>query len=271
MRQMFGSVPRNDVTLFYTACIDETGTSGQSPYVIVAGGLTLNEQWDYFESAWGNLLSKYHVELFHAKEFNGSIGDFSGWSRLKRERFVKAQKKIIDQASLVSVAVAVESKTHREIKQQMRGVSGFLARSDYGLCFSFLRIMICDQLAKGHPDSKLRLIVEDGPYSSGAAKIYTDVRKTIGAKYRPAPHADMLNGFGILPKGSLRGLEVADYFADKAIVDLRSGAFKTEVQTRSIRAKLTPTILERWYNGMIKEKEHRKKLNRSGFTGGSNS
>lgn len=244
--------------MIFSARLDETGTDGRSPYVFVAGAVSRPTEWDKLEASWSRLLATRHVAAFHTKEWDDEEGDFSGWSKLKRDNFSKAQRKIIKKTTIFQFAVGVERKTHTRIKNEWRGVKNFKADSDYGLCFRVARFLVCEKIAElFSSDSKVSFMVESGPYAADAATIYEQVRQTQNAKYRPALYSQMLNGFASVPKGELRSLEAADYLAGRAIADMARGAFPDPGRDQQISMLLTAEYLERWNENMSKERAHR--------------
>jgi len=247
--------------VFFSARLDETGTDGRSPYVIVAGGVTPPELWAKAEVSWKNLLSTRGVSAFHSKEFNEGSGDFEGWGDLKRKNFVKAQEKIVRNNVAIPIAIAVERKTHAKIKEKWRGVKNFKGDSDCGICFRVARFLICQKLAKiDSPTARVEFIVEDGPYAADTRVIYEDIKKTVGARFRPALYAEMLAGFASVPKRKLRSLEIADYLAGRAITDLQAGALLKRPQ--QISMIMTSDFLNQWNEDMTKERERRQAYGR---------
>lgn len=256
------------MAMFFSARLDETGTDGRSPYAMVAGGVSVPQLWDKLETSWERLLESRKVSAFHTKEFSAREGDFEGWGELKCKNFAKAQEKVIKKNITMQIAVAVHRDTHAKIKKKWVGVKNFKADSDCGICFRVARFIICEKLVewkrKGIIETRprLQLIIEDGPYASDAAVIYQDIKSTIGAKYRPAMHAEMLAGFANIPKGELRSLEAADYIAGRAIRDLERGTFIKPGRSEQISLLMTPEFLDHWNEDMLKEREHRKAFGR---------
>ena len=120
-----------------------------------------------------------------------------------------------------------------------------------------------EQLMKVDADFRLALLLEDGPWASGAVKTYNRVAAMTG-KWKPAKHAHRLAGIGVAPKGEYRSLEAADYVVGEEHARLLAGKRpRRGVQTLSML--LTGPILEQWYEGMIKEKEARRAYNRAKF------
>lgn len=51
--------------------IDESGTHGKSPHMIMAGHVARINQWNRFDLKWRKALKKAGLEYFHAKEHYG--------------------------------------------------------------------------------------------------------------------------------------------------------------------------------------------------------
>lgn len=249
--RIFGVMPEGDVTAFFTACIDETGDD--SRYFILGGAFAQNAVWEAFDRQWGKLLGS---TTYHAKDFYGRQEPFN-WKDLKHRRFDERKKKILANANLIPFAIAIDRQVHKDIKARMRGMKGYRPTSDYGLCFMIASKWICHGIQKSLPGSKIRFVVEQGPYSDGAAKIYNDVIRSIGS-WKPAAYAEMHAGFAMLPKGQLRGLDAADEYCYLALRDMRQGRFEPKRSLTSVRVKMDRRALEHWYQGMLKEKERRR-------------
>ena len=242
--------------VIFSARLDETGTDGKSPYTVVGGAVATVEQWDELEAAWDRLLSRSNVSAYHWKEFNDRKGDFAGWSNLKCKRFVKSQERIIKNNTLFRVSIGLEDAVHADIKKRMKGIKGFSPESNYSLCLRYLMFVTSEQLVKVDSDHRLTILVEDGPWASGAMKTYQRVAAMTG-RWKPAKHAHRLACFVSAPKGVRLSLETADYLAAEAHARmLAEKRPRRGVQTLSML--LTGPFLEQWYEGMIKEKEARR-------------
>lgn len=246
--------------MLFSVRLDESGTDGRSPNVVVAGAVALVSQWVELERRWLALLQRSNVGVFHSKEFNDRSGDFSGWGNLKCQRFVKAQEKIIDAHTAFQVAVSVNSAEHKTIKKKMQGIKGYKPDSDYGLCFRVIRFTVSEILNTKYPGSKISFLVETGPFSAGAGVIYSHIKQTIGSK-SPAAHAGMLAGFAQGSKKEARSLEVADYLSGRAIREVGTSRFMAHEGQMTTR--MTPEFLQVWYEGMIKEKARRTEFNKA--------
>lgn len=261
LRNLFGHrLGADELVAVFSVRLDESGTDGRSPYTAVAGAVATTEQWDALEKAWNLLLKSRKVRAFHNKEFRGRSGGFQNWSNLKSTNFEKAVKRIIKKNTEFRIAVGVENSVHAEIKEKMRGVKGFNADSNYGLCLRYLMFLASMHVPQG---SKIMLMLEDGPWAKGAISVYTKVSRMTG-KWKPARYAHMLDGITVLPKGRTRTLEAADYLVGVAHQRMLIGEF-TKKHHPQVSILLKRSFLERWYEGMIKEKEHRRAYQKKTF------
>jgi hypothetical protein len=228
--------------------------------VVVGGAVSADNAWGKLEASWSNLLKRSKVTAYHWKEFQDRDEDFKGWSDFKRKRFVETQEKIINSNALFRVSIGLESAVHAEIKGRMKGIKGFVAESDYSLCLRYLMFHTSEQLLKVDRNHRLAILVEDGPWASGALTTYQRVSAMIG-KWKPAKHAHRLAGFAMAPKGKFRSLEAADYIAGSEHARMLGGDLSPR-HRGYLSMLLTRPDLERWYEGMMAEKENRRAFNR---------
>lgn len=260
LRVLFGrNLGDHDFVALFSAHLDETGTHAESPYTVIAGAVALGHRWGKFETAWNKLLSSRKVDSYHWKEFNNPSpsSKYHGWSRLKRDRFVARQEKIINKNTVFRVSVGIEKAVHKEIKNRMKGITGFTSESDYSLCLRYLMFATSEQLLRVDQDHRLAILVEDGPWASGAGTAYQRVAAMTG-KYKPAKHAHRLAGFGTAPKGEYRSLEGADYIAATEYARMLEGSWRPQRKVERLSLLMDQSILEGWYEGMMKEKEARR-------------
>lgn len=248
------------MTIFMRAACDESGNDPDHDYVVAGGCVAQDDEWAHVVDRWEKVLADYNVSMFHGVDYYNTKGEFRGWSKgeEKYNQFRRELIKILRQSRIHQFAFAVNKDEHKAIKEEMRGIKNFPSNSDYGLAFRILRFYLCDEIHKIEPDSKIAFIVEDGPYSGDIANICHELRKTIGANYMPAKHAEMMESLHILHKGEHRGLEVADFVAGRALKDLEVGKFISQQTRYQFSFLADPTFLRNWHKGMLVEKEKRK-------------
>lgn len=246
----------------FSARLDETGTDGRSAFTLVGGAVAQPDQWDKLEGSWTRLLERSQVPAYHWKEFNDpNDKTFGGWTALKRERFEIAQEKMIRRHTLFRASVGVEQAIHADVKKRMKGIRGFHPESDYSLCLRWLMFATCEQLCKIDNQCRLSVLVEDGPWASGAMETYQRVVAMTGRR-KPAKHAHRLAGFASAPKGRRTSLEAVDYLAGSELERHLAGR-RPARGAPTLSVLLTKPHLERWYEGMIAEKEARREFARS--------
>ena len=246
----------DDLVVIFSTHLDETGTDGRSPYIIVAGAVSTLQNWEKLEDSWGNLLARSGVSAYHWQEFDSGSGDFSGWSRPKLKRFVNAQEKIIAKNTIFRISVGADDKIRAEVKERMMGIKGFRPDSSYGLCFRVLMFNTCNYLIKLYPDFRLSILIESGPWASGAVETFCNVRN-MRAEWNPAKHARRLEVISVARKGERRSLEAADYIAGSERVRLVTGK-RIPRGAPTLASLLDAKFFEKWYEGMIKAKEFRR-------------
>lgn len=260
LRTLFGRASaKGDVLALFSTRLDECGTDGRSRYTVIGGAVSTDANWDKLDAAWDRLLGPgvpYHWSVFQDRD-----GPFKGWSDFKRRRFIERQERIIERNTLFRISIGVESAAHADVKKRMAGIKGFHADSDYGLCLRYLMFMTSEQLLRIDPYHRLSIIVEDGPWAAGAATTYQRVAAMTG-KRKPAKHAHRLAGFASVPKG-LRSLEAADFIAGTEHAWMSSVAEEPTRYAERLSMLLTKVELERWYEGMIEEKEARRAYDRA--------
>src|SRR5262249_27170242 len=64
----------------YTAYLDESGTHGGSPSIVMGGLLARAEQWERWEKGFARLQSKHGFHVWHPKKFRQRKGDFKDWT-----------------------------------------------------------------------------------------------------------------------------------------------------------------------------------------------
>ena len=118
---LFGCEPsEDDWLMFFSVRLDESGTDGNSPYVVVAGAVAVIDKWRDLEFAWNERLRKAKVSAFHTKEVEGRDGDFSSWSNMKCERFKKSLQKIIKKHYLQMSRIHLKKTRKKMYRQQMK-------------------------------------------------------------------------------------------------------------------------------------------------------
>lgn len=247
------------MTATIRACLDEAGIDAHHHYAVLAACFALDEDWPEIEAKWERLLIKYKLTLFHAKDFHARKGEFKGWSRLKKERFVNDVNKLLKGSPFMFAAVGIHKATHKEIKDGIKKLKRFKKDSDVGLCFRAAAFLTCKRIAEEGAIAEIKFVAEDGPYTADMNDIYQAIKRDEGAEIGAPLFAHMMAGFASAPKGSIRGLEIADFLADRALKDIKSKKFPRG-RAEQIGLLLTKEYLKFWESKIQENKEKRDKF-----------
>jgi Protein of unknown function (DUF3800) len=184
--------------------LDDSGTSGL-PIVTLAGFLANDKVWQNIEMESGVIFARYGINLFHAKEFHDTKGEFKGWSKVKKHTFARDLfEPLKNQMFALSISVrkeAFESYKARTGKEQRT--------SSFGLCFSSLVMKIVTEksIEKHLEQERVSFMVEAGNSNNGELEEHFKFLKS-NLSLR-----DVLDSIEFIPKKSCRAIQLADYWA----------------------------------------------------------
>jgi hypothetical protein len=189
--------------------LDMSTTDDEKTVVCMAGYLAMLPAWMDFELTARPLFDSYGVSVLHAKEFYDTKGDFAGWSRIKKETFIRdIQNKCILGRLDLGLVFAAPKMAWREAKQQHRLADN---ESAFGFCFR----AIIDNLLKDEIVSRavaagetLTFVLESGDSNANdALRIFNQAKKL------SSWHERIFYSFGFADKKSAIGLQIADFLA----------------------------------------------------------
>jgi hypothetical protein len=200
--------PNRKVVVVLVCKLDASGTDRTNKTVTMAGYVGLLPAWSEFEIRARAICDREHVSILHAKEFYDTKSDFSGWSRHRKEAFVRA----IRDASLgkldLGITFSVIKTEFVKAKQEHQ-----LAQSEspFGFCFRsiidrlFSDPIISEVLERGE---NLTFILESGDENAGDAQRIFNQIKAMNPRFDRR-----LYSFGFADKRSSIGLQWADLLA----------------------------------------------------------
>ena len=103
-----------------TAYLDDSGTDGDNPFLVVGGLVATAEQWDRFGQELEQLDSELGAPPFHAKTFEKARhghGFYASWSQSKREDYLNRFLDIIGRRCFKAFATSLEKAAYRDIIQ----------------------------------------------------------------------------------------------------------------------------------------------------------
>ena len=147
--------------------IDESGTHGSSPYMIMAGYTARLHQWNRFDLKWRKGLRKAGLEYFHAKEH---------W----KHPFTAKAVKISDDNLLFGFVAKISEADYKKFYRSGQWEGRAQPDSMYGLCFRYCLSFVLQQALLEVPskDFVLNFVVEEGHVNEGApAEIVSQLKR----------------------------------------------------------------------------------------------
>jgi hypothetical protein len=196
---------------YVLVCKLDMSTATDNPFGVVcmAGYVGLLTAWLEFEQTARLIFDRYGVTVLHAKEFYDTDGEFDGWSRDKKEAFIREiQRKCIvghlDAGIIFGTPKTEWLKAKRKHNLEHR-------QSAFGFCFKaiinqiFADVVIGKAIALGET---LSFVLESGDNNAGDAERIFEEAKAFSDWNRRK-----LYSFGFASKESAIGLQIADFLA----------------------------------------------------------
>jgi uncharacterized protein DUF3800 len=184
--------------------LDDSGTSGL-PLVTMAGFIAPLAQWEQLEPVWSEILNRYGVEVFHAKEFHDTKGCFEGWTKIKKRTFTE---EVFSAAHGRMQGLAVAARK-REFEAEKRETGLVQDMSAYGVCFStiVLRVVLEPQIGREVMRRGVSFLVEGGNKNNSELENWFDHMS------KQRSFRGCLQEMTLVPKASCRAIQMADFFA----------------------------------------------------------
>ena len=134
VRRTVAPTKRTGAFVHLISKIDESGTHGASPHMIMAGYTARPNQWNRFDNRWQKALRKAGLEYFHAKEH---------W----RHPFAAKVVKLSDSNLLFGFVAKISERDYKQFYRSGDGWGG-KAQPDsiYGLAFRTASHSSCNRL-----------------------------------------------------------------------------------------------------------------------------
>jgi len=191
--------------------LDDSGTGDDSPIVTMAGYIGTLHAWATFEHNAKDVFARFGVKELHGKEFNATKGDFSGWSKAKKESFTAhlylCLKRSAEYGVSFLVARSAYHKARFEVGQSPR-------ESAYGHCFqtvvdAIMRSVVTERYVAQF-QATVSFVVEAGNKNDAdIVRIFNEI------KLSPAHIGidKVLKSVSFVKKGSTIALQMADFLA----------------------------------------------------------
>jgi len=188
--------------------IDESGTHGSSPHLIMGGIVGRLGQWAEFDKLWRKMLRQEGIEYYHTKSMKSEHGPFKGWRPERKSALVKRIGKIKEKASLFGFSIKViKSEYVEHYNDGTTKLKKYQWDTMYGLCFRYCALHVAQVVQKtfAKKDLTLNFVLEDGAKNFGQAKkIFEELKKEDAFKHI---FGEMMSG----GKKKYPGLQGADF------------------------------------------------------------
>jgi hypothetical protein len=159
--------------------IDEAGTHGPAPHMVMGALVGRLGQWSYFDKKWRKMLRRNRIAYFHSKEWKHKQGPFKGWKDDKRAALIERASDIQRDTTLFGLTVKIQQEDYiRNYKSGDRPKKVPLD-SMYGLCFRHVVVFVVDTLAKSlnRNDIEVSFVLEAGHKNAGdAVRIFDQMK-----------------------------------------------------------------------------------------------
>lgn len=234
-----------------SAYYDDSGTHGNSTFVVMACIIGSEAQWTPFEAAWKAQLleplpGKPPLRKSHMTDCFNRLREFENYDEAEVDAVTKIFREIILNAGVHGYAVGVP---RQEWDQLITGAKRFFLGSVEALCTRFC-IMFCAEWAvENSPDKQITIIFDDGPQHVGRSQQISENLKLI---HNGAAGRAELFGPSFLPVEKFVPLQAADMFAWESYV---YGRELTKDPSKSMRLHFTRFIESNRFEGAFMDKE----------------
>jgi hypothetical protein len=195
--------------VIFTAYFDEADTHGPAPTVILAAHVGHAYQWRQFEKKLARLQERYGFLIFHAKDFKGRSGEFSGWSEEKCGALIADLTQLIRNNLTGGLTVALEHSRYINEYRAPPIPKKMNLDSQLGVCFRACMSNLLDVLeARGYRDT-LNIVMERGHRNVfDCERIFNELKG-----YFRLAQGHFLREFTVASKETCAPLMVADLLA----------------------------------------------------------
>ena len=200
--------PERRIVAVIVCKLDASGTDTANPILTMAGYVGMLAGWLDFEVRARELFDRYEVGVLHAKKFYDTDGDFEGWTRVRKEAFIRElQDCILGRLDFGITTSLVKAEFLRIKRERDIGHN----KSPLGFCLRHtLARLLSDAVLQEVFDKgfDLTIIHESGDDNAG------DIQRVFNAVKAISPtHNRRLRSFGFADKGSTIGLQIGDFLA----------------------------------------------------------
>lgn len=102
------------------AYMDESGIHGGARICAIGGWVATEAAWNTFCGKWSKVLASEGVSAFHMNPFEQGEGDFTGWSKERKHRFLGKLIRVIQKCRIQAVGSALVTEEYAALSQADR-------------------------------------------------------------------------------------------------------------------------------------------------------
>ncbi len=185
--------------------MDETGHSGDTSYVGMAGLVAPSSRWVVFENDWKVTMEKAGIEYFHMREFAHSTGQFKEWKGKEEQRRLLLSRlmQIIRGTDATPVGAIVSMADYRTLTELQRGQ----ILDPYYLCFQTCAWGAVVMAIFEPPEEEVVMIFgQHNEFQGRAAELWKVMRENIN-------HGERMGSYAFSNAREVVPLQAADIVA----------------------------------------------------------
>lgn len=125
--------------------LDDSGKDPQNSITTLAGFVARSEEWEAFEREVEPIFDAYKVDILHSKQLHDTDGCFTGWTRMKKQTFVRE----VCDAMTPHVPLGLSMSVLKSMYQQRVRESGARKITLYSYCFTAIFNWVLDDIRTG--------------------------------------------------------------------------------------------------------------------------
>lgn len=169
--------PGHKLMAMLVAYLDESGVHSGSRVCAIAGFVGTEDEWATFERRWKRVLKDANVSTFHMAEFESRLGEFAGWSNMRRKMFLAELMEIIKARELYGFGSAVIAADYEKLPEEDKRWMTHGTGLPYFLCFQHCVVEAAHYADHLDPDEKVAFVFDrQGELSGEATRLYNDLK-----------------------------------------------------------------------------------------------
>jgi Protein of unknown function (DUF3800) len=186
--------------------LDDSGKDQQNSITTIAGYAASAEQWRGFEIEVEPIFAEYGVKILHAIDLHRTMGEFKGWTVLKKQAFVARICRALSHHVPLGMSM---SATKDRYKKRAAESDRKRTVTPYTFCSNVIIDWVLLDIRVGRIANTegVAFILESGHQNNVEAEInFHDVRKLHNLD-------SVLLSMSFVPKDNCRAIQMADLFA----------------------------------------------------------